>query len=236
MLAAVLVIGGSRGAAQTTGVGAARATVDSFFAVIAREKWDSAAAMLDLGRFEPFFKSVVGNARSAIPQRPTTVEDLMAIDSTMPRAVAEWQIDQMKKSGAADQFNYLSSQFAGVTTPRDLFALSIPAAAARWLEAQDERTQMRDAWRKRGCPLSDLPAFPPAKPIVLATAAADDSTVYVVHSDDRFESGPENLSFGERVMRLHRVNGRWRIEPREDLLRAGGHFGFGFDCPKVRRP
>jgi len=238
VIAAVLFFAGSRGAAQTTGAKAARATVDSFFAAVEREEWDSAAAMLDLARFEPFLKSAVANARSAIPQRPMTVEDLMATDSTMPRAVAEWQISQMRKGAVEDQ-SYLSWQFAGITTPRDLFALTIPAAAARWLEAQDERMKMRDAWRKQGCPLSELPAFPPAKRLVLATAASDDSTVYVVHNDDRFGSiGPDNLTFGERVMRLHLVNGRWRIEPREDLLRpfGMGFAGFAFDCPKARRP
>ena len=239
MIAVVLVFAGSRGAAQTTGVKAARATVDSFFAAGAREKWDSAAAMLDLARFETFFKGVVANTRSAIPQRPMTVEDRMATDSTMPRAVAEWQIGQMKRSGVGDQFSYLSMQFAGVTTPRDLLSLTIPAAAARWLEAQDGRRHMRDLWRKQDCPLSELPPFPPAKRIVLATAAADDSAVYVVHNDDRFGSiAPDNLPFGERVMRLHLVNGRWRIEPREDLLRpfGMGMAGVAFDCPKARWP
>jgi hypothetical protein len=50
--------------------------------------------------------------------------------------------------------------------------------------------------------------------------------------------GPDNLPLGERVMRLHLVSSRWRIEPREDLLRpfGMGFAGFGFDCPKARRP
>ncbi|HTE44760.1 MAG TPA: hypothetical protein VK636_05905, partial [Gemmatimonadaceae bacterium] len=46
-----------------------RAVVDSFFAAIERERWDSAAAFIDLPRFEPFFKQQVTNARSALPQR-----------------------------------------------------------------------------------------------------------------------------------------------------------------------
>lgn len=235
LFAAVALLTATRGAAQTPTERAARATVDTFFAVVSREKWDSAAAMLDLARFTTYFKNVVGNARSAIPQRPPTVEDLMANDSTLPRAVAQWQIDQMRKGGEA--FNYLSTEFAGITTNRELFALTVPAAAARWLEAQDGRAMMRTAWRQQGCSLSDLPDFPAAKRTVLAVAFADDSTAYVVHTDDRFGEAQESLAFGERVMRLHRVGGRWRIEPRRDLLRPDNMgFSIEFDCPKPKKP
>ena len=108
----------------------ARATVDSFFAFAARERWDSAATMLDLVRFEAFFKGVVRNVRSAIPPRPVTVEDLMAQDSTMPRVVAEWQIARMKSDGS-NPFFYLSYEFSGVANQHDLFALTISTAAAR---------------------------------------------------------------------------------------------------------
>ena len=158
----------------------------------------------------------------------------MAQDSTMPRAVAEWQIAQTKRMGASEPLAYWSYEFAGIATQRDLFALTIPAAAARWLEAQDGRTMMRTAWRQQGCSLLDLPDFPSAKRMVLAMAVVDDSTAYVVHTDDRFGvTDPENLFFGERVMRLHRVNGLWLIEPRRDLLNPGNMgFSVGFDCPK----
>ena len=215
----------------------ARATVDSFFAFAARERWDSAATMLDLVRFEAFFKGVVRNVRSAIPPRPVTVEDLMAQDSTMPRVVAEWQIARMKSDGS-NPFFYLSYEFSGVANQHDLFALTISTAAARWLEAQDGRTTMREAWRKQGCPLADLPDFPAPKRTVVAIAVTGDSIAYVVHTDDRFgQADPENLFFGERVMRLHRVDGRRRIEPRRTLLQAENvGFSVGFDCPKAKRP
>jgi hypothetical protein len=224
--------------AQAAAERSVRATVDSFFAFVSRERWDSAATMLDLARFEPYFKGVVRNLRSAIPPRPMTVEDVMATDSTMPRAVAEWQLSQMNRAANSDPFEYLQMQFAGIATSRDLFALTTPAAAARWLDGQDGRTMMRTAWRKQGCSLSDLPDFPAAKRAVLAIAVSDDSTAYVVHGDDRFgEMEPGNLSFGERVMKLHRINGRWRIEPREDLLRPSNvGFSVGFECPKTKRP
>ena len=224
--------------AQSSAEPSARATVDTFFALVAREKWDSAAAMLDLARFEPYFKGVLRNMRSAIPPRPMTAEDLMANDSTMPRAVAEWQIGRMKTEEGHDPFDYVTYEFGGIASSRDLFTMTVPTAAARWLEGQDGRTMMRTAWRKQGCSLSDVPDFPAPRRKALAIAATDDSTAYVIHTDDRFgDLDPGNLFFGERVMRLHRIAGHWRIEPRRDLLNPGNTgFSVGFDCPKSKRP
>ena len=184
--------------AQSANERAVRAVVDSFFAAITRERWDSAAALLDLTRFEPYFKERVRSARSALPQREMTVEDMMADDSTMPRAVAEWQIAQMNKFRGMQNFGDMSYEFAGVHTQHELFALTVPEAAARWLEAQDERTQMREARRRSGCPLTiGVPEFPEIKHNVLAVALGDDSTAYVVHTDDRFR--PESIRDGERA-------------------------------------
>ena len=83
--------------AQSANERAVRAVVDSFFAAITRERWDSAAALLDLARFEPYFNEQVRTPEVRYRSREMTVEDMMANDSTMPRAVAEWQVAQMKK-------------------------------------------------------------------------------------------------------------------------------------------
>jgi len=214
---------------------AVRAVVDSFFAAIKREKWNSAAALLDLAAFEPYFKQQVSNARSALPEHEMTVEDMMANDSTMPRAVAEWEIARMNKYRGMRAFGDMSYEFAGVHTQHELFALSVPEAASRWLEAQDERTQMREAFRRSGCsPTIIPPEFPAAKRSVLAVALSDDSTAYVVHSDDRF--GPTQFGAeSERVMVVRRRGGRWRIETRLELLRPGNwSFAMG-DCPERRK-
>jgi hypothetical protein len=48
--------------AQPANERAVRAVADSFFAAIARERWDSAAALLDLTGFEPYFKDRVSSA------------------------------------------------------------------------------------------------------------------------------------------------------------------------------
>ena len=238
MCTLALLLAPGTSVAQSSAERSARAAVDTFFALVTREKWDSAAAMLDLGRFEPYFKSVVRNMRSAIPPRPMTAEDLMANDSTMPRAVAEWQISRMKTEEGHDPFEYVTYEFGGLASSRDLFTMTIPTAAARWLEGQDGRTMLRTAWRKQGCSLSDLPDFPAPKRTTIAMAVTNDSTAYVVHTDDRFgNEDPTNLFFGERVMRVHRIAGRWRIEPRRDLLNPGNTaFSVGFECPKSKRP
>jgi len=139
-VAIVLAVGGLLGSAtasegQTPSERAVRAVVDSFFAAIKRERWDSAVALIDLSRFEPYFKQQVQNARSAIPQPEMTVEDMMASDSTMPRAVAEWQVAQMNKYRGMRKFGDMSYEFAGVHSQHELFALTVPEAAARWLDA-----------------------------------------------------------------------------------------------------
>jgi hypothetical protein len=220
---------------QTPNERSVRAVVDSFFAAVSAEKWDSAATFLDLSRFEPYFTQVVSNARTALPPPPITVEALMASDSTMPRAVAEWQIDRMKNY-PMPQFGDMSHEFAGVRTQRDLFALTVPQAAARWLEAKDERTSMRESFRRSGCALSELPAFPPSKHTVIGVAVIDDSTVYAIQRDDRFRGEDLNAPQSERVIPVHRTRGRWLIEPRGDLLRPfNGGIWYGVSCPKNKR-
>jgi hypothetical protein len=61
---------------------------------------------------------------------------------------------------------------------------------------------------------------------------ADDSTAYAVHGDDRFHGEPAYLFGAERVMVLHRSGGRWRIEPRRNLLHSDNAAGYFMECPK----
>ena len=100
-----------------------------------RERWDSAAALIDLHAFEPSFRQQVSFSRAQLPQPDPTIEELMARDSTMPRAVAEWQIAQMKRARAGREFGDYTYEFAGITTQHALLTMTVPAAAARWLAA-----------------------------------------------------------------------------------------------------
>jgi hypothetical protein len=220
--------------AQNAADRAVRAVVDSFFAAVKREQWDSAVALIDLPRFEPYFKQTVRNARTMLPQPELTVEELMARDSTMPRAAAEWQIRIMNKRYETRAFGDMSYEFTGVKTLQMLFALTLPEAAARWLQSQDLRTQWREAFARSGCPLAAMSSSPPGSThIVFATMRADDSTAYVLHGDDGFPGNPTYLQGAERVMVLHRSGGHWRIEPRRNLLRPeNSGVSYSMECPK----
>ena len=218
--------------AQATQERAVRAVVDSFFAAVAREQWDSATALIDVPRFEPYLKQQIRSARTMLPQREMTVEEMMATDSTMPRAVAEWQLG-LRKRYKEPAFGDMSYEFSGVKTLQALFALTLPEAVARWLQAQDSRTQMRESLVRAGCPLAVLGQFPVPEHTVLAIARADDSTAYAVHVNSSYAGDAASLFGMEQVMILHRSGARWRIEPRRDLLQPGNtSFGMMSQCPK----
>lgn len=232
---AIALFTASTSAAQESTEAAVRAVVDSFFADVAVERWDAAAALLDMSRFEPFFKQRLREVRSSIRVPDLTADELMARDSTMPRAVAEWQAEKVKESRSSMPFGDYSYEFAGITSQHELLTLSPTDAAARWLAAQDERTQMRESMRRAGCPLSAmLGALPRPNDRVLAIAFAGDSAAYVVHVDDRLPSVPDQLMPNERVMALRRTGATWRITPQRDLLHPA-NFGFAsVEC--ARRP
>ena len=221
--------------AQSPGERDVRAVVDSFFADVAAERWDAAAARLDLQRFEPFFRQALRNARSEIRVPDPSPEELMARDSTMPRAVAEWEVARMKASRANMPFGDYSHEFAGVTSQHALLELSLADAAARWLAARDQRTQLRESARRQGCPLGNVPeASPPAKHTVLGVLLTDDSTAYVIHSDDRFRESPGSLMPTTRLLVAHRAGATWRIAPQRDLLNPANYAVVGVICSRTK--
>ncbi len=196
----------------------ARAVADSFIAAANAERWDVAAALLDPMEFEQYFRARVAAARDAVPPPMPTVEDLMARDTTLPRAVAEWQVAQAKKARVQDPFADVADDFAGVTSFEQLEALSLPEAAARWLEAQDGRWRMRDELRRQGCPAAGVDSlFPYAARSVLAVAMANDSTAYALYSNDVVPDN-QDVATEPAVLRLVRWAGAWRILPSATLL------------------
>jgi hypothetical protein len=216
--------------AQSRNEASVRAVVESFFAAIAHEQWNSAAQLLDLPRFEPILKSAVTSARGALPQPPLTAEALMASDTTMPRAVAEWEAARSNRFRTQRAFDDYSSQFAGVTSQHMLFSLTVADAAARWIAARDRRVQMREQWKRASCSIEAVAtATPLTRPIIRAIAFGNDSTAYVIHADEQLRGLGD--MHDERVAPVHRTPAGWRIEPRDDLI-TPAHMFFSVDgCP-----
>ena len=213
-----------------------RAVADSFYAAINAERWADAAKLLDMDRFRVVFKQAQDNYRfRPIFAPPVTAEDLMASDSTMPRAVAEWQAASFNKS-RSQAGNFLSYEYANVDSAKQLMALTPEEGASRWLEAKDMRYKMRLAWKQTGCPgPAPLSMAPELREQMIAVAIADDSTAFVVHSSvDQAFTGRQYAQFGRnaaprfmdspKLLTLFKKSGGWKID--SDQLAYGNEFGF----------
>ena len=204
-----------------------RAVVDSFFSAAEREQWDAAAALMDTAKFGAYVRTQIRYARAAIPQRPMTAEDLMARDSTMPRAVAEWQVQQYRTASAMNgPFAFITTQFLGIKSPQDLAELTTMQALARWIAAKDPRARMRESAKLSGCPDTVFKLLPFEKSVIRGVAFDGDTTAYVIVTNEPPLPSGDGIGGGERIFALHPRGATWRIEPRRDLFTPTG-FGFG---------
>lgn len=231
------------------------AVVDSFFKATEQERWSDAARLMDLVTFGALQDEEVRNMRRAkVRRRPITPEMLMKSDPKMPRDVAEYQAARTNE--AMDQSDWLVRDYANVGNVDTLAALSPKEAAARWLEAKDERYQMRQslAQARAHCNLPDslitrLASLPATTHRVLGTVM-DDSLAYVLYAE--LPSGGEKPDSASRrsgrrarmsrafwvmpppVMTLRRIAGQWRIAPAMPFGAMSGYASF--DCePKGSR-
>ena len=186
--------------------------------------------LVDTVGFAAYVQDQVRNARAAIPMRPPTAEDLMARDSTMPHAVAEWQVEQYRKSmSSSGPFAFIKSEF-GVTTPQQLSELTTMQAVGRWIAARDPRVMQRETARRSGCPVRVIVAISAVNSTILGVAFGDDTTAYaIVGSPGQWKSPMIIGPASERLLVLHPREGSWRIEPRNGLLKPN-NVGFGFSC------
>lgn len=209
---------------------APKAVADSFFAANRTERWASAAAYLDMDAFARLLRERVNVARMTRAQPPMSVETLMAQDSTMPRAVAEWQVERMRRYGATRPFDDFSQDFIGITSLRALEALTPAEGAVRWLEAQDPNATWRRAIAKLKCAQASadsLRTFSLFTRSVLAAVEVNDSTAYALTTIDVFGNamGGDDSPPPDLVLMRRKV-GAWRVVPSLWLMR-GMNMGFG---------
>jgi hypothetical protein len=217
------------------------AVADSFFRATEQERWRDAARLIDLATFGALRDQELANMRSARKRmHQVTPEELMKFDPRMPRVVASYQAARANEQLGRN--DWLSHEYANVSSADSLAALSPLDAAARWLEARDSRYMMRQALvaQRDHCEVPDSileQTVHLTRPTHrrLGTVAAD-SLAYVLYTEDlppepdsasakalhaRQRSAGATYVISPPVLTLRRVSGQWRIAPSFGMSTAG---------------
>jgi len=213
----------------------ARLVADLFFRAVADERWPVAASMVDTG----VIRRVVAERwrwRSAAPAADTlSVDYFMRFDPGKPRVVAEYELKRYREQMSKVEANPMMHEFAGVRSMEELRSLSALEATARFLQAQDERIQLREQMRAAGCPdsLARMPAFEIHR--IVGATLSNDTVAYVLHYEARMEDQPGGgFVFDPMVMQLRLRRDGWRIIPSYGLLRRMNSGLVGVECPNAR--
>ena len=242
---------GAQGAAPpATHPLAPEAVARAFFAAAAAARWREAAGYVDLARFDAMRRERVEGARRYSPLPVMTAAELRRHDPEMPQAVAEYTVRQMAEVRARSG-DRIAHEYADVPSADSLARLPAIEVAARWLEAQDLRYQVRRALadeRARGCTAHpDMPGLPAERPRAVLGAVVRDSAAYVLHeAAPEADGAPEptdaasrrrrlrraaGLEFPPAVLVLRPVGGAWRVVPSPGGLTGGlGSVGVSLDC------
>jgi hypothetical protein len=212
-----------------------RLAADLFFRAVADERWTTAATMVDttLVRF------VVAQRlrwQQQFRQPELTVEDFMRDDPAKPRIVAEYEFKRYRERTAPIDGDFISAEFAGVRSLRELARLTSLEATARYLEAQDSRVQIREAARRAGCP--DSTSRPPVSlRHIVGVALTSDTVAYVLHDDGSPRDESDGLPRLEPMVMQMRLRGSaWTIIPGSALLRSPALPVVPTQCGTPRRP
>lgn len=217
------------------------AVADSFFRATEQERWRDAARLMDLATFGALRDQDVANMRNARTRvHRMTAEEFMKFDPKMPRAVARYQAARSNEQIGRN--DWLLHEYADVPTVDSLAALSAEDAAARWLQAKDQRYMMRQALANQSgsCSVPDSIVaqavhLPRPSYRELGTVIAD-SLAYVLYTEDMSpEATPDSATetyararitgasyvMSPPVLTLRRVGGLWRIAPSFNMSNTG---------------
>jgi hypothetical protein len=213
-----------------------RLAADLFFRAVADERWEVAASMVDTVVIRRLVAEQVRNPPERV-RREMTVDDFLRMDSTKPRVVAEYELKRYREQTAKfDVASALAYEFSGVRSIDDLRALSTLEASARYLQAQDIRTLIREHARRSGCGMNESGHMAPvAFHRIIAVALANDTLAYVLHDDGMLGTRVDQGSpINPTVMQLRLRAQAWRVYPAPGLL---GLTGIGFSstqCDSTR--
>ena len=192
--------------------------------------------MLDTGAIRRLVAEQLRRPRDLVRQRELTADDFMRMDSTKPRAVAEYEAKRYREQIAKfDPGETLSYEFAGVRSIEELRALTTLEASARFLQARDFRTQFRERSRMSGCGDGRI-TLPVTLQRIIGVALASDTIAYVLHDDGLFSENRDAVApIDPMVMQLRLREGHWRVVPSLTLLgRSGMAYSVGCDSTNRR--
>ena len=196
------------------------AIVRAYFDAITIQNWEAAATLLRSEDIERIRRESIASFR---PQeiQPRTAEYFLRQDSTMPRAVAEYEAARFNRAIASlPDISGLQSEFADVKDTAQLAALSVVQAGARWIEARDMRYHMRRMLSASpDCPkeaysaaaASAIPRFD-----IIGEVIRGDSA-WVLYRNLAFMSdGADEFVPRPSIATLFREARGWRIKPLDD--------------------
>lgn len=224
-LAALALPSMSQAQSGSSGPGSAYAVADSFFRAWGDARWRDAARLLDLQAFGRLRDAQVHSMRRARIRR-MTAEELMREAPKMPRAVAEYQAAEF--NARAGRNDWLLYDYANVPSVDSLAALSVEEAAARWLEAKDQRYHVRRALEEQRsrCTVPDsvfAQMFPlPTTKYELLGTLVRDSLAYTLF-DEAYDPAPADSLHSRHGARTGASDAVWVVPPSVlTLRRAGG--------------
>jgi hypothetical protein len=200
---------------------AARAVGLAYLNAISAEDWKAAAGFLDLVPLDHYRLSQIDFARRIRQPPAITAEQLMKHDSTMTRAVAEWQVQRMKDH--SHQQSILEYQF-GVADPDSLAAMPLEVVAQRWLERHDPRWGVRAALRASNCQTSVADSLVPVPKFTVLGIVAKEGTAYLLYErdDDPNVLIDDIRSRGPSMVVLHHRIDTWWVIPRVEMNGISG--------------
>lgn len=191
---------------------AAEAVGTAFLNAVRAADWKAAAAFLDIVPLDHYRLAQIDMARRMRRQPPMTAERLMAANPKLPRAVAEYEVEQMNAHPARN--NFLEYEF-GISDPDSLAALPASVVAQRWLEVHDPRWRLHMAIMRSSCGSAALDSIPAPTFRVLGTVAADAIAYLLYERADEPPSVPDDMhGFGPQILTLRRGMDGWWVLPR----------------------
>jgi hypothetical protein len=196
--------------------------VDRFLEAKEGERWSEAVGYLDLRAIDVLRQAAIRIAGDSSDMGPWTIERMMKFDPKMPRAVAEYHVQQMQKE-AADlrRRTPWASEFVDVSDINSLRSLNREKLGESWVKTHDPRyIAMRNG---SGCDTVALrkAIYAAGKRMQFHSVVGqvvNDSVAYVLNEDSAGGSRrqpllSEGVFIQPEVFVLRKVGGEWKIFP-----------------------